>query len=608
MSEVTVTSVGDAWVNATTTPARRGTNYGDTNKVRLLAATMRGYLLPELPNLAGRIIVDAYLVGRSAGALVAQTVTLTPVTGRWSPGRVTWADQPAVATTGAVAVAVSAVAAADATVTFPGLASMVQAVADGTAWWGVRVTTSEATTVQEFRSTDSGVPAWELHVTVSDAPEVPTNLRPDGGVVATASPILAWELLDLGGEGTGQAQARIQVDTPTAPAGPDPVAPDYDSGWLANTDSQFALAGVFTPAGTVPHYWRVNVRDTSGVESGWSDWADYTATAMIGLTVGSPVGPFGDPSPTLLATATGGTVASWEAMVTGPDRADIRARTELQTGPIEWDIPLNNTDGRRVFREDEQGWIRLRAWPTTVRAVAVGESPYAEVWIQAVWDEDLGVAVPSNLTVTQKAPGDPRLIWRWYSAEAADAYLLQCNEVTVARVEPSDLTVDGGYYEYVDSGQVPPLRPHVLGVRAVDGDTRSAPVVVEFAHTVEGVWLLHATIPPMVFAGTPVSGFVATDRRARYEPLFGPPVDVIYDWTGRTGSFAGFVSTRTPDVWGTLDSVDALRMSRDRNVRMVWGSQSITARIVDPDATSSDDIQAGNLLHDVRFEFVQVGD
>lgn len=601
-----ITNVGDAWVNALKT----GLNTGSNAWVQVKSGERRGFVWPPMPTIAGRTVLAASLVGRVGPGHVGQTYTAAPVTARWSPGRVTWANQPAVNLAAAVTTTVAALP--DGGLVEFDLTAMAAAVAAGTPWFGVRITTGSTTAGQVFYATDSGRPAWEFNVTLSDLVDQPSNLRPDAGAVSTARPVLAWDPVDLGGVSTEQAQIRVQVDTPAIGGEPDDVTPDFDTGWVSATEPQYDLAAsAHTPPTTDTRatYWRVWTKDLAGTESEPSDWASYTTAALPTLVVDSPVGAFGDPSPTLLAHLTGGTVSTWKARVTGPDRSDVRAETGTQSGAIAWQIPERNKDQRRVLREDEAGWIHLRVWDDVDRAVAVGQNPYVEEWIPAEYDEDLGVGAPSWLSIS--SPGDdPRLRWTWHRTEAADAWLLKADGVTLARLDAEDVTVVGaGTYTYTDNGLVAPLRPQHLTVHAVEGSASSVGTTYYHdGHTVEGLWLLPDGIDPILCDGTAVGDFAGSDRSATYTPLSGPDVEIVYDWNGITGAFTGSVDNRDGDVWDTLARIEALRTSRNRIVRMVWGSESIAARISDLSAVPAEEITESNLLHVVRFRFTQVGD
>lgn len=595
MTELTITEVGDTWVNGAS--GRTGNNYGSTQHVQVKNGERRALLLPKLPNLAGRTIVDAYLVGHSTGT-DAQTLTVAPVTQKWQPGRATWGNQPSVNSGTAVAVAVGAAADGE-VVTIAGLGPMIQAVADGTDWFGLRVSTS-STTAQKFYATESGAPAWELHLTVSDLTQAPDGLRPNGAAVSGARPILAWDAED-------QVSFRVQVDTPAAGLDPDDVAPDFDSGVIVGVDQQFDLAtSTHTPAGAGPHYWRAQVTAEGESEtSEWSDWASFTVSAMPTLVIDSPTGPFGDPSPTLAAHLSSGTLSHWKVKITGPDRADVRFRSGLRTGPLLIEVPQRHK-GRRTIVDG--GWIHFEAADDVDRAVAVDDPGVASAWVPIVLADDDSVASPTDLVVAQVGDGDPRLRWAWQRTEAADAWVLAVDGQNFEIITAEDITLAGGVYTWTDSGQVSPLRPHTLTVRALEGSQVSEPASVTHTHTVTGVWLLPDDGSPISLNGTAVSGFANTSRYARYTPLQGAPVDVIYEANpGRMGAFAGTVDS-TEDVWAVLDEIERLRSSRTRFAQLVWGSQSIRVRLVDPDATSADHILPNNLAHDVRFEFVEVDD
>lgn len=612
MTDLFIDNVADAHVHE----GRRSLNAGDTKWVYVHSGKHRAFIKPHLVNILGRTVLDARLVGRVGPDHQGQTYTLTPVTEKWTAGRVTWNNQPAHNAAAGVVVTVPALPDAG-IVEFP-VTAHLQAVADGTPWYGWRLTTDSVATGQRFYATDSGEPAWELHVTLSDAPEQPTNLRPDGGAVSTDKPILAWDFIDYGGESTVQVASRVMVDTPAAGAEPDDVAPDYDSGWVTNPEPQFDLAGAtstYVPPTAPPGatYWRVIVRDGDGNESEWSDWADYTVVPLPVLVIDSPTGAVGDPAVEVLAHLTGGTIETWRVRATGRDRSDIRAGSGMRTGAVSWEAPVRNSKHRRVFVEPDDGgiagWLHVRVWDDVDRAVAVGEQPYVETWIAVDFTEDSLQVKPTGLTVTPRAVGDPRSTWSWSSTDTADAWLLQVDDVTVRRVSADDVAPVAGVYTWDDDGEVPPLRARKLGVRAVRNKAASgAATIVGHVSVVEGVWLLPDALDrAIVLNGTAVSGFATSDQVATYEPMGGDPVDIVYGWTGRIGSFEGTIDNRQ-NVWADVDAIDKLRTKRNRLARLVWGSQSIMVRVRNPDVTSSDEILPDNLEHVVRFDFIEVGD
>lgn len=605
MTDFTPQTFRDAWVN----PSRTGLNAGSWGRLVLQNTGARVFVRPVLPNLSGRTVLSAVLRAHVKGSWAAQTVTLTRVTSRWVEGRVTSANQPTVTTAGQVSVATGALS--DGGVVEWDVTALVQLVADGTEFYGFRIAT-DAATRQTLYSHEAAQPAWEMEITVSDAPDVPSNLRPDGGAVPTAAPNVGWDFVDLGGESTEQAASRVQVDSPAVGVEPDAVAPDFDSGWVVNTDPHYDLAASsYVPPASPPQstFWRVNVRDGDGNESGWSDWAEFTVSAQPSLVVDSPVGTFGDPTPLIQAHLSSGTVKAWKVDVTGPDRSDVRAGSGMQTGVVEWTVPFRGSDGRRVLTEGQTGWAHVRVWDTVDRAVAIGSPTYVETWVQLDLSED-ALTAPTNLSVTQLGDGDPRHAWSWQRTEAAEAWLLQVDGSTVVRLEPEDVTESGGTYSWTDYGILPPLRLHTVSVVAVDnGGKKTPPASLNHQFTVKGVWIVPQDGgTPVQLNGGDVASWVTTDARATYETVTGGQHDVFYGYRARSGVFEGTLDARDEDVWASLRRLEDFRVDRVEVFQLVWGSQTIGVRLRDVDWTSSTAILPNTLEHIVRFGFVSFGD
>lgn len=610
MTDLIITAVGDA----TLREARPALNDGAGDWVRVDATTsarMRGLLLPEIPDILGRDVTSAILVGRVGPGHVAQTYTHTPYESKRTPGRATWTNEPAVISGAGVTTAVGALP--DKGIVSLDLGAMLQAVADGTReWFGIQLKTSSTAAGQRFYSTESGEPAWELLLSLSDIPDAPTELRPDGGgAVEDGEPIVAWTRDDLGGAAGDQVEARIQVDTPAAGVAPDEVAPDHDSGWHARSDPEYDLAAAtYTPPASPPGptYWRVATDRNPDGSPIWSDWASFTWLSLGTLVVDSPTGPFGDPTPRILAHLTGRTLASWKAWITGPDRADVRAESGLSTGAIDWQVPFRSADGKSVLRSGDQQWLYIKAVDTEDRTVAVGQKAFVDEWIPIQLSANGALTGVTNLQVTQLTPEDPRHLWTWQRTEAATGWIIEIDDKEIERLEPEDVTLNAGVYSWEDYGQISPLRPHKLRVRALEGEeTTDGASLNNRTYNMRGVWLLPPDGDPVKLAGTVVGGFSRADRVATYVPLQGPEIDIIYDTPPRTGTFEGTID-RNQDVWGAIAEINRLRASKTRKARLVWGSDSILVRLRDPDALPHEEINEANLLHYVRFGFVQIGD
>lgn len=599
MSDITSTVGQDTWADEAS-PTR---NYASTVSVGVrggAGATRYGYIHPALsgPALYGRTVLLAELTGRIRSTSgVAQDIVARVLTERFQAGSVDWEHQPAQTATLAATASVLAGNAPGDVVTWD-VTSAVQAIADGGTYYGWRLGTTNTTGLL-FYSYDSGEPAWELNVSLSEAPEQPTQQRPDGGAVSSSKPVLGWD-----GDGDGVIpQAEFQVLIYDTEAG---VVPVFDSGWVVSPDPEYDLAPTaYVPVATP--FWTVQTKSSTGALSEVSDRASFTTVAKPTLVMDSPTGGvIGDPSPSVAAHLSSGTLSMWRGWVTSADRSDVRYDTGTRTGALSFTIP-RRSGGRYVLRDEKPAWLRIAAWDSVDRAAAVGDAPYIEEWVQIIWDDDV-IPAPTALTVTPSAPGDPRLVWSWSHVETAEAYLLQVDGVTVERVDPADISIVGGVYTYTDQGWVTPLRPQSLTVRAVELSKRSAASnTVTYSHVVKGVWLIPTDgSDVIVLSGTAVENINRADHAATYQLQDGSTVEIIYGRPGLNGSLELSVSSRD-DAFAMLDALDALTADTTAVpvVQMVWGSRSIRARITSPHHVPSPDITASNLLHIVRFGFVE---
>lgn len=176
----------------------------------------------------GKTILSAVLSVPAQGNWVTQTVTIQALSANWNVSRVNWSNQPGVTGATANSGATGALAAGE---RFEiDITALVQAVANGQAHYGWRLTTSQSTDISTVRGFDSGNASWVLNVETSDVLPQPTQLSPEG-VIGTDLPVLSFDDVD------DLSQVQVQVD-PAA----DSVSPDYDTGWVPTSSPQVDLA------------------------------------------------------------------------------------------------------------------------------------------------------------------------------------------------------------------------------------------------------------------------------------------------------------------------------------------------------------------------------
>jgi hypothetical protein len=608
VAEDTLTFAGgfDAWVLEN----NPGTNKSGGDLVRLQASERKGIVQMPLSGIRGKTIPQALLYPHVGAGWEAQTVTVHLAATGVDSDTVTWDDFPAnvaglsaAATTGTLATGASF--AIDIT-------DLVQAIADGTVknHGFVLTTNAAAVNTANLRSFTSGKPAFKLLVTVSDAPEKPTNLRPNDGEVGSGAPTVAWD-------GGTIPWSQIQVQA--------------DSGTKASTDSRWNLATATSPSFSAltsgaDTQWRVRAGD--GTQWGpWSDAATFGYTPKHANVFDSPTGgTIGDPTPSVLAHITGGTLRQYRLLVArGADRTDLVYDSGHQPPDgttIARDIPWRDPHSRRrVITGDDSSWqIGLRTWSTVDRAEAVGDPTYVETWVSVTFDDDGAIETPSDYTVTPVSPGSPQLVHRWTRSEAAEASIIR-NLVTgkiVHRLDPDDIDVDAGTYTFTDAGETPPYRAAEYAVHALDAGARSAPSnTVTITPKPTFFWILPDRVlralgvPPIRLKGTGISGFTERDSRETFDLLnVDTDVDLVYGYQGvsATGFQASLGAYDTDDVLAVVEHLETIRRTPTARPRLVWASQSIRAQIKNMSPLPRDDFRGENLKHQVVFDFVQDGD
>lgn len=603
MTTLTITRCDDTWVNGDAT----GRQYGSGRWIKLQSGSRQGFLMFPLAGVRGRTVLSAVLYGHAGEAQSSQTLSVQRVAGDWSPGKVTWANKPGV-TGSTMTAALGALSAGQEFAV--NVLDAIEAVANGATWYGLRVATSSGTLRKMF-SQQSGEPAWRLVVELSDAPEQPTNLRPrGGGRIGVTKPNLLWDFTDLGGDSTEQGgyMVEIRVNGGTA----------WSTGVINSGDPMYAQGGgAPTPTAGDTVEWRVKTKDLTGLWSVWSDWAAYTYDVDPTLVIDSPTGAtIGDPSPTILAHITSEELVAYRVRVTG---GEDRSRVLYDSGIVDASgtnivhaIPLRDPDsGLKVFRDESNRQINVRAWTDVERAVYTGGAAYIGQWVTVHVDDD-AVTAPTLLTATEYAAGDPRTKLTWLRGSTADQWVIYCDDELVARLDPDEVSAYSGTYEWVDRGYAQPWVTRTWRVHAIENGDRSPGATANHKTKPEGLWLIpdDGETEPVVLDQTGVSGFRRLDRRATYKPTnTGRDVDIVYAYEGISGAFSGSIGSNTPNPGQTRRRIERLAKREDARPQMIWGTQSIPVLLRNLSALPNDNLIPDlNDLHDVQFEFIQDGD
>jgi len=478
MSTATVRTGIDSW----TSSAAASTNYGGGKWLRMQAGgTVKNAYLYQKPAVPrGATVLSALLHVYSVGVQPSITVNLQRISARWSESQLNYNNAPGV--TGSV-VAVTQASAADATEWIFDVTALLQTYANGAAFYGFRLSTTN-TTEREFYSLNATDHRPILVVQWSDAPDAPTELSPAGGSAVTLSkPKLTFNFHDVSGSTAMQA-CNVQIN-PTNVF----TSPAFDSGTVLTSDPELdlaatAYAGISLGATA---WWRVRVQDAAGIWSDWSSARNFTRVARGTLSIGSPTGGVvNDATQTVIWSLTGATQTAWRIIVA--DDADPTNHL-LDTGrrsgtAVSYTIPKGIiTSETTTYR------LRVLVWDEPLRVQTPGDPVQTEAVTTFVFVEDPTPNPVTSLVAAQVASGRPRVALTWSRSTAPDYFSIWRNGRLVdTDLVPADLYTSGTSYQFVDA-TAEPHTAHTWKVRCkVSGKLGPGPST-GLVYEVDAVWL-----------------------------------------------------------------------------------------------------------------------
>lgn len=537
-----------------------------------------GYIYFGVPSgMRGTTILSAKLRLYSGDGFAGSvTATVTRLGGRFDVNRVNWTNKPAVTGT---AVALTKTGAPVNTLWEFDVAALMQTVANGGAWYGFRIITTNATPkwFHSAQSTDLYRP--ELEITWSDAPDPPDGLKPDGGrAVSIAKPTLQWNFTDPSGD-TSMASYNLRLFSSLANANAN-TTPTLDT-TVASTVPEVDLdstsyAGLAV-AGTL--WWRVRVQDGAGLWSGWSDVASFTRVSKGTLTVTNPAAggsPFvSEPTPPINWTFTGTTQAAYQVIISTPEFP----ATWLWTSGKVTGTALAVTPPPGVIKETGKTYrLTVRVWDSASREAVADDPIYTEVVRDFVYALEPTVSGVTGLAVAIDAQ-KPWATLTWSRATAPDSFIITRNNVVVEEVLPATVLVSGTNYSYIDKEAVP-RRDHTWRVMAkVNGQSSATnPTVIGRVKAITTI-LSAVDSTRMVYLFNPE---VSADRVESSEVQLrlgtGPPILITQSIRGFEGEVRGMIVDDVITGVTALDQLAHLEYFKVRPgtiLRLTWVDQVI---------------------------------
>lgn len=254
-------------------------NYGTATTLSIGGATTYSYLYFTRPMPLKAVVTSARLRLYYSGTWsTGANVVADRLAASLTVSRVTWNSRPGVVA-GTTSPATAAPAGPNGTMIEVDVTAIMQSVANGAPWYGLRLSTSASQ--RRFISAE-GLSAYrpQLYVAWSEQPQAPTSLAPDGNdAVSKSKPTVRFQVTDVLGDTT---IAAVNVQTATNATF---TAGLFDTGWVATDDPELDLSQTAFPAMTSGQslYWRVRVKDGAGLISAWSDDAQMRYVPKLSL-------------------------------------------------------------------------------------------------------------------------------------------------------------------------------------------------------------------------------------------------------------------------------------------------------------------------------------
>jgi hypothetical protein len=611
----TVRTAVDTWVGA----AKPAKPHGQETRLTIAdLATARAYIYFGAPMPRGATIISAKLRLYTSGSFAGASVTLNVrrLAAKFTASKTTFGNKPAA--TGTTA-ALTKVSTGDGDLFEVDVATIMQAIADGSSWYGFEVVTTSAT-LRLFRAAQAGSKRPELEVTWADAPDAPTTMTPNGQIVSSGKPVVEGDYTDP----TGGTLTSVRVQVKTA-----------NTGWSADTGfsaATFDSLEVAVPAGSKARldlnatayagsasgaqtFYTMQVKDESGQWSKWSVPASWTFTAKGTLTMSSPT--TGAPTVTdFTPPVVFSTSLAMEKYRVIVERTDTGAQVfdsgEVAQGGTAATCTVQGKSGKAVVTTGVPYRVIVRAWDTLDRVSTATDPAYVEAITAFTVTTGATAAVTGFSAAATTLPAPPGVTIDFTSATAPDAFTFTVDGVPVkADVIPSDVLVAGTAYRYTFTG----IRPNVaqsFGVSRIVNGIASPIVAASVTPKVSGMWLIDTARDRYLFLAKTGSSSIALGEDSEVLTPLGANngVRVTQGLRGYSGTISGVLVGASSGLGRTLqqwvDEALAMRARAGRTYVLIVGTEAFEVTIGNLTVRPTGDSTPN--LRPCSFDFEQTSD
>lgn len=419
--------------------------------------------------------------------------------------------------------------------------ALMQAIANGQAFYGfaVRATTAGMILIDNFGTRRPSLTTdWSL------APLPPTALSPSGGrSVGVARPVLRLDFRDSAGEVSMRA-LRVQTAATSSGFG----SPAWDSGEVLTSWAELDLATTTFPAPPASSvtWWRVQVQDSAGLWSGWSQPTSWAYHAQPTLTLTTPgAGTVADPTPPVTAgfTSSGSPLSKWRA---GLYRQNGSRWDVIDSSGWRYDSPIDWTPGRGMTLTGLHRVV-VDAWDSRSREAVPGSPDYVTVSRDITFAPSASVPSVTALAASSKRLA-PEVTLTWNRSQAPDEWYISRDDRVLARVPGPSLLTGGTAYRFVDNHA--PRGEHTYKVFAIVNKVSSLSAAAAVDSTLLGTWLVEPESGARVcIIGDADHGTTLTEVSAEHWPTGSRSAVIITSALhGESGRVDGLVAPIDPTL------------------------------------------------------------
>lgn len=605
MPTKSVRNAADAYV-AQDQPAK---NFGQQPRFQVRNATgdnKYGYIFFNRPFPKSVRILEARLrLWTHADISGSFTLTARRVNAKWGQNQIKWNNDPGVVGTTATLTRSGAQAGS---VWDVDITSIMQDVANGAAWYGLRLDTTTANKTGIFRAAQAaaGGTRPELYVRWTEAPSTPTSLSPTGAKkVATQKPVVSYDFSDPNGEGD-LAKHQIQI---AGSASGSPLL--FDTGLVDTNYPQWDLSATGysgLPLDGSSNWWRVRVQDEDGNTSGYSAWAEMKFASKGVVAITAPTGGvYTEGSPGVTWTFTGATQKSyqiWIAKTSTPNKW-IWDSGKITAVDLSSAIPFGKiSDSSISYR------IGVRIWDNQDRAGSVGLPAYSETYVDVTYATGATAPVTSLNAVSDAVK--PNITLTWSRSAAASEYQIFRKRSNSAKwlffdnISEASANIGSTNYQWIDYG-VDWYRAYDYKVIAVAGTVGSTGATAQAQARKLAPFLMRKDGTDIVCFMNPERSRDSRSIQEVHTRLEGPPIVVTQTLGGFTGHVKGMLVDNWPNGYSAEQMRDSfIEIMNDAGVPMKLSYADVCLTVVPFNMEWDSFVDGDGLYYEAEFDWVQV--